>query len=118
MGVDLGPPPVTQDECAGSDPYTQPDTMSRQSAGPADDGSYYETNPWNAVMMGGAIPRRLPEVDPERIVAFGSSFGSFWMTQVAATQPRLLMHHYGARCHCTIMVRCLYVSEHSLHYGS
>lgn len=30
-----------------------------------------------------------PEVDPERIVGFGQSFGSFWMTQVAATQPRL-----------------------------
>lgn len=30
-----------------------------------------------------------PEVDPDRIVAFATSFGSYWMTQVAATQPRL-----------------------------
>jgi dienelactone hydrolase len=30
-----------------------------------------------------------PEVDPDRIVAFGSSFGSYWMAQVAATQPRI-----------------------------
>ncbi len=31
-----------------------------------------------------------PEVDPERMVGFGQSFGSYWMTQVAATQPRLI----------------------------
>lgn len=30
-----------------------------------------------------------PEIDPERIVGFGQSFGSYWMTQVAATQPQL-----------------------------
>ena len=30
-----------------------------------------------------------PEVDPDRIVAFATSFGSYWMTQVAATQPRI-----------------------------
>lgn len=30
-----------------------------------------------------------PEVDPDRIVAFATSFGSYWMTQVAITQPRL-----------------------------
>ncbi len=30
-----------------------------------------------------------PEVDPDRIVAFATSFGSYWMTQVAVTQPRL-----------------------------
>jgi pimeloyl-ACP methyl ester carboxylesterase len=29
------------------------------------------------------------EIDPERMVGFGQSFGSYWMTQVAATQPRL-----------------------------
>ena len=40
-----------------------------------------------------------PEVDPERIVAFGSSFGSFWMTQVAATQPRLKAVATALCCH-------------------
>jgi pimeloyl-ACP methyl ester carboxylesterase len=40
-----------------------------------------------------------PEVDPDRIVAFGSSFGSFWMTQVAATQPQLKGYASALCCH-------------------
>lgn len=40
-----------------------------------------------------------PEVDSDRIVAFGSSFGSFWMTQVAATQPRLKGYASALCCH-------------------
>ena len=39
------------------------------------------------------------EVDPERIVGFGLSFGSYWMTQIAATQPRLRAAVVGLVCH-------------------
>lgn len=39
------------------------------------------------------------EVDSDRLVAFGLSFGSFWMTQVAATQPRLRGCAVGLVCH-------------------
>jgi dienelactone hydrolase len=31
--------------------------------------------------------RARPEVDDDRLVCTGTSFGSFWMTQIAATQP-------------------------------
>lgn len=37
-----------------------------------------------------AWARRRPEVDEARVVAFGTSFGSHWITQIAATQPSLL----------------------------
>lgn len=40
-----------------------------------------------------------PEVDDDRIAAFGLSFGSFWMTQVAATQPSLRGCAVGLVCH-------------------
>ena len=40
-----------------------------------------------------------PEVDTERIVAFGLSFGSYWMTQIAATQPGLKGAAVGLVCH-------------------
>lgn len=40
-----------------------------------------------------------PEVDEDRLVAWGLSFGSFWMTQVAATQPRLKGCAVGLVCH-------------------
>jgi pimeloyl-ACP methyl ester carboxylesterase len=40
-----------------------------------------------------------PEVDEDRMVAFGLSFGSFWMTQIAATQPRLKGCAVGLVCH-------------------
>lgn len=40
-----------------------------------------------------------PEVDSQRIAAFGLSFGSFWMTQVAATQPELKGCAVGLVCH-------------------
>ncbi len=33
--------------------------------------------------------RSRPEVDAERLVCTGTSFGSFWITQIAATQPML-----------------------------
>jgi hypothetical protein len=52
-GVGMASSPISQDDFAGSEAYTQPDAMSRSSAA-GDDGSYYETNPWHAVMMGGA----------------------------------------------------------------
>lgn len=34
--------------------------------------------------------RSRPEVDADRLVCTGTSFGSFWITQIAATQPSLL----------------------------
>jgi alpha-beta hydrolase superfamily lysophospholipase len=40
-----------------------------------------------------------PEIDDDRLAAFGLSFGSFWMTQVAATQPRLKGCAVGLVCH-------------------
>ena len=40
-----------------------------------------------------------PEVDQDAIVGFGLSFGSYWMTQVAATQPRLKGSAVGLVCH-------------------
>lgn len=40
-----------------------------------------------------------PDVDSERLVAMGSSFGSYWMTQVAATQPRLKGCAVALPCH-------------------
>jgi dipeptidyl aminopeptidase/acylaminoacyl peptidase len=40
-----------------------------------------------------------PEVDPDRIVGFGISFGSYWMTQIAATQPRLKGCVVSMVCH-------------------
>jgi len=38
------------------------------------------------------------EIDPERIMGFGISFGSFWMTQIAATQPKM--------CGCVVSMVC------------
>jgi dienelactone hydrolase len=43
--------------------------------------------------------RSRPEVDSSRLAAFGLSFGSFWMTQVAATQPDLKGCAVGLVCH-------------------
>ena len=40
-----------------------------------------------------------PEIDAERMGAYGISFGSFWMSQVAATQPRLKGCAVAAVCH-------------------
>lgn len=40
-----------------------------------------------------------PEVDPARMVGFGISFGSYWMTQIAATQPRLRGAVVSMVCH-------------------
>jgi fermentation-respiration switch protein FrsA (DUF1100 family) len=34
--------------------------------------------------------RNRPEVDAQRLVCSGASFGSFWISQIAATQPSLL----------------------------
>lgn len=39
------------------------------------------------------------EVDDDRIVGFGLSFGSYWMSQIAATQPRLRGSAVGLVCH-------------------
>lgn len=39
------------------------------------------------------------EVDADRIVGFGLSFGSYWMSQVAATQPALRGCAVGLVCH-------------------
>jgi len=49
--------------------------------------------PENWVDAGAALVawlRARPEVDDTRLVCTGTSFGSFWMTQVAATQPVFL----------------------------
>lgn len=43
--------------------------------------------------------RARPEVDDERIVGFGLSFGSYWMSQIAATQPSLRGSAVGLVCH-------------------
>lgn len=40
-----------------------------------------------------------PEVDHDRIVGFGLSFGSYWMSQIAATQPGLRGSAVGLVCH-------------------
>ena len=58
--------------------------------------------PMNWKDAGDAIMATLlsrPEVDADRMVAFGLSFGSYWMTQVAATQPRLKGAAVGLVCH-------------------
>lgn len=39
------------------------------------------------------------DVDADRVAGFGLSFGSYWMTQVAATQPRLKGAAVGLVCH-------------------
>lgn len=46
--------------------------------------------PTNWIDAGAALVSWLqqrPEVDPNRLVCTGTSFGSFWITQIAATQP-------------------------------
>jgi pimeloyl-ACP methyl ester carboxylesterase len=48
-------------------------------------------------LMGFLLDR--PEVDPDRIVGFGLSFGSYWMTQIGATQPTLKGCAVGLVCH-------------------
>ena len=63
-------------------------------------GAYVTDNNWieaGEVFMKFLLGR--PEVDPDRIVAFGSSFGSFWITQIAATQPRLKGCAAALCCH-------------------
>ncbi len=50
----------------------------------------------NAVMQ---WCRERPEVDNDRIVGFGLSFGSYWMSQIAATQPDLKGAVVGLVCH-------------------
>ncbi len=63
-------------------------------------GAYVTENNWieaGKVFMKFLLSR--PEVDPDRIVAFGSSFGSYWMTQVAATQPQLKGCATAMCCH-------------------
>jgi alpha-beta hydrolase superfamily lysophospholipase len=39
------------------------------------------------------------EIDSDRMMGFGISFGSFWMTQIAATQPRLRGCVVSMVCH-------------------
>jgi fermentation-respiration switch protein FrsA (DUF1100 family) len=39
------------------------------------------------------------DLDSERMVGFGLSFGSYWMTQILATQPRLRGGVVGLVCH-------------------
>lgn len=63
-------------------------------------GAYATENNWieaGEVFMKFLLGR--PEVDADRIVGFGSSFGSFWMTQIAATQPRLKGCATALCCH-------------------
>lgn len=43
--------------------------------------------------------RNREEVDNEKIVGFGLSFGSYWMSQIAATQPTLKGAAVGLVCH-------------------
>lgn len=63
-------------------------------------GSYVTADNWIAagqVFM--EWLRQRPEVDPDRIVGFGQSFGSYWMTQIAATQPALCGYASVLCCH-------------------
>lgn len=53
----------------------------------------YHVTDTNWIEAGAAVVgwcRDRPELDADRLVAFGTSFGSFWAMQVAATQPSLL----------------------------
>lgn len=43
--------------------------------------------------------RNREEVDNDRMVGFGLSFGSYWMSQIAATQPTLKGAAVGLVCH-------------------
>lgn len=43
--------------------------------------------------------RERPEVDSDRVVGFGLSFGSYWMSQIAASQPSLKGVAVGLVCH-------------------
>jgi alpha/beta superfamily hydrolase len=43
--------------------------------------------------------RARAEVDEEHVVGFGLSFGSYWMSQIAATQPDLRGAAIGLVCH-------------------
>lgn len=43
--------------------------------------------------------RSRPEVDEDQIVGLGLSFGSYWMSQIAATQPTLRGAAVGLVCH-------------------
>lgn len=43
--------------------------------------------------------RERAEVDQDRLVGFGLSFGSYWMSQIAATQPSLRGAAVGLVCH-------------------
>jgi dienelactone hydrolase len=63
-------------------------------------GAYVTENNWieaGEVFMKFLLGR--PEVDPDRVVCFGSSFGSYWMPQIAATQPRLKGCATALCCH-------------------
>lgn len=58
--------------------------------------------PTNWIDAGEAIMgwcRDRPEVDDDRVVGFGLSFGSYWMSQIAATQPTLRGAAVGLVCH-------------------
>jgi dienelactone hydrolase len=60
----------------------------------------------NAIM---AWCRDRDEVDNERIVGLGLSFGSYWMSQIAATQPDLKGVAVGLVCHepgCHTIFEC------------
>ena len=73
-------------------------------------GAYVTADNW--IAAGEGLMKFLlgrPEVDPERIVAFATSFGSYWMTQVAATQPRLKGCAVERCCHepgCHTIFEC------------
>jgi pimeloyl-ACP methyl ester carboxylesterase len=63
-------------------------------------GVVFTPNAW--VEAGDAILawcRDRAEVDDDRIVGFGLSFGSYWMSQIAATQPQLKGAVAGLVCH-------------------
>jgi dienelactone hydrolase len=63
-------------------------------------GAYATEDNW--IVAGEAFMKYLlqrPEVDADRIVAFGASFGSYWMAQVAATQPRIKALATTLCCH-------------------
>lgn len=63
-------------------------------------GTFFTPDAW--IKAGDAImewAESRAEVDPDKIVGFGLSFGSYWMTQIAATQPRLKGAAVGLVCH-------------------
>jgi len=73
-------------------------------------GAYVTEDNW--IQAGEAMMKFLlsrPEVDPDKIACFATSFGSYWMTQVAITQPQMKGCVVERCCHepgCHMIFEC------------